>query len=128
MIRFTAFYTYKGEPNQALELIEAAVAQDPFLPVLCIEERGVALFALGRFAEALSALGAMPFQTFRSCCYEAACRASMGDQADAKQAVSKALQIYPTLTASEFCQWETFQDREQISHLHDLLLAAGLPK
>jgi hypothetical protein len=52
----------------------------------------------------------------------------MDDQAGAGHAVSKALQIYPTLTASEFCQKETYQDREQISHLHDLLLAAGLPK
>jgi TolB-like protein len=126
--RSAAFYTFKGEPNQALELIEAAVAQDPFLPVWCIEERGVALFALRRFAEALSALGAMPFQTFRSRCYEAACRVSMGDQAGARQAISKALQIHPTLTASEFRQRETYQDREQRSHLHDLLLAAGLPK
>ena len=126
--RSAAFYTYKGEPIQALELIEAAVAQDPFLPVWCIEERGVALFALRRFEEALSALGAMPFQTFRSRCYEAACRMSMGDQTGARQAVSKALQIHPTHTASKFCQKETYQDREQISHLRDLLLAAGLPK
>ncbi len=126
--RSAAFYTFKGEPTQALELIEAAVAQDPFLPVWCIEERGVALFALGHFAEALSALGAMAFQTFRSRCYEAACKVSMGDQAGASKAVSKALQIHPTLTASEFRRKETYQDREQISHLHDLLLAAGLPK
>ena len=126
--RSAAFYTFKGEPTQALKLIEAAVAQDPFLPVWCIEERGVALFALRRFEEALSALGAMPFQTFRSRCYEATCRVSMGDQAGARQAVSKALQIHPTLTASEFCQKETYRDKEQISHLRDLLLAVGLPK
>ena len=126
--RSAAFYTYKGEPTRALELIEAAIAQDPFLPVWCIEERGVALFALGHFAEALSALGGMPFQTFRSRCYEAACRMSLDDQAGARQAISKALQIHPTLTASEFRQRETYQDREQISHLRDLLLAAGLPQ
>ena len=126
--RSAAFYTFKGEPTHALELIEAAVAQDPFLPVWCIEERGVALFALRRFEEALLALGAMPFQTFRSRCYEAACRMSMDDQAGASKAVSKALQIHPTLTASEFRQKETYQDREQISHLRDLLLAAGLPQ
>lgn len=126
--RSAAFYTFKGEPTQALELIKAAVAHDPFLPVYCIEERGVALFALRRFEEALSALGAMPLQTFRSRCYEATCRVSMGDQAGARQAVSKALQIHPTLTASEFCQKEPYQDREQTSQLRDLLLSAGLPK
>jgi TolB-like protein len=126
--RSAAFYTFKGEPTRALELIEAAVAQDPFLPVWCIEERGIALFALRRFEEALSALGAMPFQTFRSRCYEATCRVSIGDLAGSRQAVSRALQIHPTLTASEFCQKEPYQDREQISRLRELLLAAGLPK
>jgi len=125
--RSAAFYTFKGNPTRALELVEEAVLQDPFLPVWCIEERGVALFSLRRFEEALSALGAMPFQSFRSRCYEAACRMSMGDQAGARYAVSKALLIYPTLTVSEFFQKETYQDREQISHLRDLLLAAGLP-
>jgi tetratricopeptide (TPR) repeat protein len=126
--RSAAFYTYKGEPTRALEMIEAAVAQDPFLPVWCIEERGVALFALRRFEEAISALGAMPFQTFRSRCYEAACRMSMGDQAGAREAVAKALLIHPTLTVSEFFHYETFQDREQTSNLHDLLIAAGFPE
>jgi TolB-like protein len=125
--RSAAFYTFKGEPTQALELIEAAVAQDPFLPVYCIEERGVALVALRRFEEALSGLGAMPFQTFRSRCYEAACKVSLGDQAGARQAVSKALQIHPTLTVSEFFQKEIYQDREQKSYLRDSLVAAGLP-
>ena len=126
--RSAAFYTFKGEPNQALQLIEAAVAQDPFLPVWCIEERGVALYALGRFEEALAALGAMPFQTFRSRCYEAACRMSVADQAGASEAIAKALLIHPTLTASEFFHQETYQDKQQISHLHALLIAAGLPQ
>ncbi len=126
--RSAAFYTFKGEPTKALELIEAAVAQDPFLPVWCIEEKGVALFALKRFEKAISALGAMPFQTFRSRCYEASCRMSTGDQSGASVAVSKALKVHPTLTASEFLNKEPYQDREQISHLRDLLLAAGLPK
>jgi hypothetical protein len=53
---------------------------------------------------------------------------SMSDQAGAKEAVAKALLIHPTLTASEFFHYETFQDRTQISNLQDLLLAAGLPQ
>jgi len=126
--RSAAFYTFKGEPNRALELIEEAVAQDPYLPVWCIEERGVALFALQRFKEALSALAAMPFQTYRSRCYEAACRMSMDDKVGAREAVAKALQIHPTLTASEFFHQEVYKDKEQVSSLQNLLLAAGLPK
>ena len=50
----------------------------------------------------------------------------MGDQAGAKEAVLKALLIHPTLTASEFFHYETYQDKDQISDLQGLLLAAGL--
>ncbi|MEX1350589.1 MAG: adenylate/guanylate cyclase domain-containing protein [Desulfobacterales bacterium] len=126
--RSAAFYTFKGEPNRALELIEEAVAQDPYLPVWCIEERGVALFALQRFKEALAALAAMPFQTYRSRCYEAACRMSMDDKAGAREAVTKALLSHPTLTASEFFHQEVYKDKEQVRNLQNLLSAAGLPK
>jgi len=78
--------------------------------------------------QSTSAMGAMPFQTFRSRCYEAACRMSMGDQAGAREAVAKALLIHPTLTASEFFHYETYQDRKQISNLNNLLIAAELPQ
>ena len=115
--RSAAFYTFKGEPNQALELIQAAVAQDPYLPVWCIEERGVALFALHRFKEALAALAEMAFQTYRSRCYEAACRMSMDDKAGAKEAVAKALLIHPTLTASEFFCQEVYKDKEPVTKI-----------
>ena len=125
--RSAAFYTFKGEPNRALALIEEAVAQDPYLPVWCIEERGVALFALQRYDEALSALGAMPFQTYRSRCYEAACRMAMDDKKGAGDAVARALLIHPTLTASEFFHQEAFKDKEQVSNLQKLLTEAGLP-
>ena len=125
--RSAAFYTFKGEPSRALELIEAALAQDPYLPVWGVEERGVALFALQHFKEALAALAEMPFQTYRSRLYEAACRMSMDDKAGAIEAVAKALLIHPTLTASEFFKLEVYKDKAQVSNLQNLLSAAGLP-
>ena len=125
--RSAAFYTFNGEPTRALELIEEAVVQDPFLPVWCLEERGIALFALERYEEALQALGEMSFQTFRSRCYEAACKMALGDRPEASLAIDKALQIHPTLTAAEFFYFETFRDRDQKANLQNLLEVAGLP-
>jgi hypothetical protein len=52
----------------------------------------------------------------------------MDDQAGAQEAVAKALQIHPTLTAPEFFKQETYRYRAQIANLQDLLLAVGLPK
>jgi len=125
--RSAAFYTFNGEPARALELIEEAVVQDPFLPVWCLEERGIAFFALERYEEALQALGEMSFQTFRSRCYEAACKIALGDLPGASLAIDKALLIHPTLTAAEFFYFETFRDKDQKINLQKLLEVAGLP-
>ncbi len=70
--RSAAFYTFNRQPDRALELIAEAEALDPFLPVWCLEEKGVALFNLGRYEEAISALNSLAFQTFRSRGYAAA--------------------------------------------------------
>src|SRR5262245_64372010 len=71
--RSAAFYTFDHRPERALELIAEAEQLDPFLPVWCLEEKGVALFNLGKHREAMSALDSLTFQTFRSCSYIAAC-------------------------------------------------------
>ena len=55
-----------------MRLLDEAVMLDPFLPVWCVEERGVALFALGRYHDALASLGKLTFQTNRSRLYRAA--------------------------------------------------------
>jgi class 3 adenylate cyclase/TolB-like protein/Tfp pilus assembly protein PilF len=67
--RCAAVMTFVGEPAEALRLLDEAEALDPLLPVWCVEERGVALHALGRHEEALRALGRLVFQTFRSRLY-----------------------------------------------------------
>jgi adenylate cyclase len=70
--RSAAVMTYVGEPLRSLSLLEEAEALDPLLPVWCIEERGVALYALERYREALEAFGRLVFQTYRSRLYGAA--------------------------------------------------------
>jgi len=52
----------------------------------------------------------------------------MDDKAGAREAVAKALLIYPTLTATEFFHQEVYKDKEQVSSLQNLLLSVGLPK
>ena len=60
--RSAAVMTYSGEPLRSLALLDEAEALDPLLPVWCIEERGVALYALERYREALEAFGRPVFQ------------------------------------------------------------------
>lgn len=126
--RSASFYTRNGQPDRALELLENAIELDPFLPVWCIEERGVALYALGRYEEAVEALTALPFQTFRSRLYEAAVRAEMGDLEGARTAIEHALRIRPDLTVSEFLAMETYRSREEATRLRECLASLGLPR
>ena len=49
--RCAAFYTFFGEPARALELLDEAEALDPYLPVWCVEERGIALYMQERYRE-----------------------------------------------------------------------------
>jgi adenylate cyclase len=126
--RSAAFYTFNHQPDRALELIAEAEALDPFLPVWCLEERGVALFNLGRFKEALSALDRLPFQTFRSCGYAAACAMALGERERARNALTEALGIFPDLTVSKVLSREYYRDPDDIDRLRTLLIQAGLPE
>src|SRR5262249_41898414 len=72
MARCASVSTYVGRADRSLALLDQADALDPFLPVWCVEERGIALYALERYQEALDALGKLVFQTYRSRLYRAA--------------------------------------------------------
>ena len=82
-----AVFTFVGEPERALSLLDEAETLDPFLPVYCVEERGVALYALGDFAGALHFLGKLLFQTNRSRLYRAAALVALDRLDEARRLV-----------------------------------------
>jgi TolB-like protein/class 3 adenylate cyclase len=125
--RSAAFYTFNHRPERALELIAEAQQLDPFLPVWCLEEKGVALFNLGKHREAIAALDSLPFQTFRSCSYIAACAAALGEQQRAHNALAEAISIFPDLTVTKFLSREYYRDPDDADRIQKLLIKAGLP-
>jgi class 3 adenylate cyclase len=125
--RSAAFYTFAGEPERALELLGEAEELDPFLPVWCVEERVVALYALGRFDEAEAAGRSLPFQTRRSRLYRAAARAALGDREGARRIVAEALAAAPDLTTDYIRQGEYYRDTDLKELLISRLAEAGLP-
>jgi adenylate cyclase len=126
--RTAGFYTFNHQPDRALELVLEAEALDPFLPVWCLEEKGIALFNLGRYEEAVASLDRLAFQTFRSRSYAAACAMALGDEALARKAVAEARQIAPGLTAAKLMTSETYRYPEDAERLRALVAAAGLPE
>ena len=100
--RCAGISTFIGEGERSLKLLDEAETLDPLLPVWCVEERGIALYALGRHAEALEALGKLVFQAFRSRLYRAASLMALGRSEDAVRLVKEALASRPSLTAGSF--------------------------
>ncbi|WP_334127770.1 adenylate/guanylate cyclase domain-containing protein [Sneathiella sp.] len=128
LARSAAFYTFNGQPEVALRLLEKAEDLDGLLPVWCIEERGIAYFSAGRYEQAVQALNELPAQTSRSRLYHCAALIALGRQAEAERVMQKELAINRELTAANFIAKETWRDRHIRYKLRRDLIAAGLPK
>jgi len=120
--------TNAGEPLASLELLDEAEALDPLLPVWCVEERGIALYALERYDEALVALGKLVFQTFRSRLYRAAALVARDRFEEAGKLVREVIAGNPQMTTSGFLFKERFRDLEKRQELRRRLEEAGMPR
>jgi TolB-like protein/Flp pilus assembly protein TadD len=125
--RCAATLTFTGQAEQALALLDEARMLDPFLPAWCVEERGIALLALGRREESIALLGSLTFQTHRSRLYRAAALAALGRAEEAERPVREALAAKPGLTVTRFLDSEHYRDSAEAAELGRLLREAGLP-
>lgn len=125
--RSAAVMTYVGEPHFALALVDEAEALDPLLPVWCVEERGVALYALGRYQESSDALARLVFQTYRSRLYRAAVLVALERSEEARKLSAEAVAGNPGLTITRFIHKERYRDLSMRDALRERLEAAGLP-
>jgi class 3 adenylate cyclase/TolB-like protein len=126
--RSAAFYTFFGKPERALELLDEAEALDPYLPVWCVEERGIAFYAQERYRDAIEHLGALPFQTRRSRLYQIAARMALGDTDQAQKLARVALALQPDLTVKYVRDQEWYRDRARLENLVQYLVEAGVPE
>jgi TolB-like protein/Tfp pilus assembly protein PilF len=126
--RSAAFYVFAGEPERALELLAEAEELDPFLPVWCVEERVAALYALGRFEEAVAGGRALSLKTRRSRIYEAASYVALGQLGHARQTIAEARAAAPDLTIDYVARRECYRDEGLKRLLIDRLVEAGLPR
>ena len=126
--RSAAFYNFSGEPERALQLLDAAGELDPFLHVWCVEERVAVLYHLGKYREAIEAALQLTFQTRRSRLYRAAAHAALGETARAREIVAEAVASTPDLTAEFIEAQECYRDPAVKRKLVETLVQAGLPE
>ena len=125
--RCAAFYTYAGEAERALSMLDRAEALDPFLPVWITEERVAALYALNKYDEMFTVARLLPFQTRRSLIYRMAARVARDDIERSQQLALQALALDPALSAEYVRAQEFFKDRPIIETLVERVCTAGLP-
>jgi len=126
--RSAAFYTFIGMPERALELLDEAEALDPYLPVWCAEERGIAFYAQNRHGEAVEHLCALPFQTRRSRLYQIAGWMALGEIHRAQKLARAALTVQPDLNVKYVRDQEWYRDCAVLEKLTERLVAAGIPE
>ena len=128
LARCAAFYSYNGQPEVALQLLKKAIDLDPLLPVWCIEEKGIAHFALGEFEKSLAALSELPFQSSRSRTYQCAALMALDRKEDARIAIKQAIATNSELTATYLMRKEFWRDPKMRKRILDSLIEAGLPR
>jgi TolB-like protein/class 3 adenylate cyclase len=125
--RSAGILTYLGEPERALTLLQEAESLDPFLPVWCIEERGIALYALDRFEDAINAFSGLIFQTTRSRLYRAAALVALDRMDDAAKLIREAMAGNTALSLGSFVREERYRDPLVRQVLGQRLTEAGMP-
>ena len=128
LARCAAFYSFNGEPDIALQVLKKATNLDPLLPVWCVEEKGIAYFALGEFEKSLAALNELPFQSSRSRVYQCAALMALGRKDDAKTAIRQAMAVNRELTATYLMRKELWREPATRQQIMDSLIEAGLPR
>jgi TolB-like protein/class 3 adenylate cyclase len=128
LARCAAFYSYNGQPDIALQLLKKATDLDPLLPVWCIEEKGIAYFALDEFEKSLAALSELPFQSSRSRTYQCAALMALDRKETARIAIRQAIATNSELTATYLMRKEFWRDPSMRKRILDSLIEAGLPR
>jgi DNA-binding SARP family transcriptional activator/TolB-like protein len=126
--RSAAFYSFVGEPQKALELLDRAETLDPFLPVYVVEERLIAEYGLGRFDSVLTQAQRLPFQSRRSSYYSTAALHALGREDEGVQLMRETLEADVGLSVDYVLSQEHYQDRAFLDRLLARLHAAGLPR
>jgi adenylate cyclase len=120
---------YAGHLNEALQGLDAALQRDPYPPSWVWEVRGLILFHLRRYDEAITAFrrqtGGGPAWTSALL---AATYAQAGRLDEARQAATRSHAIDPSVTIAAFATSSVYADTTLRDQLLEGLRQAGLPE
>lgn len=124
------YLAYLGRPEQGLAASLRSMRLNPYYPDWYPCELGKVYFDCRRYAEAVASCERARRPEVLTLLYLAASYAALGRKKEAKTAVERALASDPAATVAKWCKplLAPYKRPEDLEHLRDNLLAAGLPR
>ncbi|WP_162918438.1 adenylate/guanylate cyclase domain-containing protein [Taklimakanibacter deserti] len=119
---------YGGRPEEALEILDAAMLRDPYPPVWYWDVRGCALFDLKRYEEAINAFQNMPPERFFIPASLAAAYAMAGQIRRAQEEANLAQRLKPDLSISDIAAFSPYANETLLAPFLQGLRIAGFPE
>ena len=125
---YSAWAVGFGHPERAAEAADRAIRLNPSYPLSQAPSFSYAYFSVGRYEDALRVLERLPKENylFYSWVLRAASYAALGHAAEAKAALSDALQHFPDLTIEGLTGTPDWSDADR-KRLNETMRAAGFP-
>ena len=112
--------------NEALQRLDETVRYDPFPTTWYWSVRGVTLFQLRRYKDAIDVFNKMPIQHAWDHAYLAAAYAHAGLLDDAHGQLAAYRAGRPTIALADFGSHLPYKDQQPLDHLIEGLRKAGL--
>jgi len=118
--------TYVGRPKEALQRLDETVRWDPFPTTWYWRIRGLTLFEIRRYKDAVEAFNNMSIQYAWDHAYLAAAYAHVGLLDDASRHLAVYRAAMPTIVLADFVSHLPYKDQQSLDHLIEGLRKAGM--
>jgi adenylate cyclase len=118
---------YMGRGEEALRYLDADLRRDPFPPSWYWEFRGVALFQMRRYRDAIASFEQVSMTPWWDRCYLAACHAHLGIADAARSHAAEVLRQKPDFSIADVERCQPWRDAVDSERLKEGLRNVGLP-
>lgn len=120
------YWSWYGEPDKALPIMERAMTLDPFLPVWAVEDHGVILYSKADYEAAITSLSRLPVRQPRGLAFKAASQVALDDIGGATRTVEELKRNTPDYDIEQLRLLTYYRDPDATKALFDRLDQAGL--
>jgi TolB-like protein/tetratricopeptide (TPR) repeat protein len=129
LVKGGLYLSYLGEHEEGLNDIDLAVQRNPLHPDWYWRERGIVLFGLGAYREALNALQRCQEDRDLDHIYQAACLVALGDELLARERIEQLRRARPEIDlrwVGTALLYRCYKNAADLSRLTAFLKTAGL--